>query len=189
MAELTDEEFARYQQLTKLVSTLQSNPESRQHLERGLKVLNPQMTTSEEAVHAIQAPLLAQLEEMRADQKRRDDEAAAARQADAEAAALARLNDGFSRLRNQYGLQPEGEEAVRKLMQERNIFDPEAAFALFERQNPAPRPEHASWTPDTWNYEQDLMPDAKRWFADPDGAADQAVGQVLLEMRRNGSGE
>ena len=187
--ELSDEEHARYLQLTKVVSGLQANPESRQHLERGLKVLNPQMTTSEEAVHAIQAPLLAQIEEMRAEQKRRDDEAAAAATKSAEDAALARMNDGFARLRSQYGVTDTGEAEVRKIMQERNIYDPEAAFALFEKQNPAPRPEHSSWVPDQWNYEQDLMPDSKKWFADPDGAADQAVGQVLLEMRRNGSGE
>lgn len=189
MPELTDEEIAQVQRLQTMVQQLQANPEARAHLERGLKVLNPQLTTTEETIEAIRAPVMSELEQMKAELARRDQEAADRARQEAEQSAISRMNQSFQRLREQFGLTEEGEGKVRELMTQRNIFDPEAAFALFEKQNPTISAEHANWTPDHWNYATDLMPDAKQWFQDPDRAADQAIGQVLTEMRRNGSGE
>lgn len=189
MPELTEEELDVARKAVALIQNLQRNPEARPHFERATKVINPTYVTAEEQVSAIQAPLRAELDEIKAALKAREESDAAAAKKTEEDAYVARVEGAFGRLRQAHGLTDEGEAAVRDLMKTRHIYDPEAAFALFEKQNPAPRPEHASWTPDSWNYERDMTPDPKAWFADPDKAADDMVGQVLLEMRRNGSGE
>jgi hypothetical protein len=183
--ELTDEEAAATKRLFDIVRAIGNNPDARKHFERSLKVLDPKISTSDDVVESVRAPLQEQIDAMR---KERDEErAAAAEQAkkDAEESALARLTDSFGRLREQ-GLTDDGETKVRELMKERGIYDPEAAFALFEKQNPRPTAEQSAWVPDRWQSPVDGMPNAKEWFQDEDRAADDAIGKILAEERKRG---
>jgi hypothetical protein len=76
-------------------------------------------------------------------------------------------------------------DKIKALMVDRNIADPEAAAALFERMNPAPVESRSTWEPDTWNIKDDAVEnDVKGLFADPDRWADREVGKVLADVRR-----
>lgn len=182
--ELTDEEANAARRALQLVAQLNGNPEARRYLENGLKVLNPEVTTSDDVIANIRKPLE---EEIAALKKQREDDIAAKAASDKEAAealALKRMEESFNRLRTNEGLQPEGETKVREIMQSRGIYDPEAAFALFEKQNPRPVSEQASWTPQSWSVEDHVGPSAEDWFKNPDKAQDEAIAAVLTEMRR-----
>lgn len=183
MPEITDQELLAAQRALELIKNLAQNPEARGPFERALKVLDPRVETSEEAAARAAAPFVQRIETLEKTLNERAEADAKEREERSTMEAMNRLNDGFAKLRSA-GLTDEGEEAVKKLMKERTIPDPEAAFALYQRQNPPARAEESAWTPPQWNYEEDLMPDAKDWFQNPDKAESQAIGQVLLEMRR-----
>lgn len=185
MPEITDQELLTAQRLTKLVQELGTKPGAKAHFQRALKELDPTVVTDEDVAAQITKPYLEEIEALK---KRFDDREEADRKASEERAereALQSLEAKFGRLRDA-GVTDEGMEKIKALMQERTIPDPEAAFALFERNNPPAPSEQASYKPQSWNYEGDLMPDSKAWFNDPDGAEEQAIGQVLLEERRRG---
>lgn len=183
MPEITDEELAAAQRAFALLKQLGSNPDSRPHFERSLKIIDPRIETQEEAAAKIAAPYVAQMEDMKKRLDARDQADAAAAEKRQEDDAMSRLTDGFERLRKE-GLTEEGEEKVKRLMVDRNIADPEAAFAYFQRKNPPARAETSAYTPSHWNYETDAMPDTAAWFKNPDKAEDDAIGQVLMEMRQ-----
>lgn len=182
--ELTDEEAAAARRAVQIVAALQNSPEARPYLESGLKVLDPKFTTSADAAERITAPLKAEIEAMRAEREAEKLASETARKEREDAEILGRMEAAFSRLRSQ-GLTAEGEERVKEIMRDRTIPDPEAAFALFERQNPKPIHEESSWTPDRWNYDTDAVGDTtKALFANPEKWGDDMIGQVLLDERR-----
>lgn len=188
MPELSDNDFAAAQRAVQILQQLSTNPESRADFERSLKKLDPKIRTREDEANELTAPLREQIEAMQkamADREERDAKAIEDRLSNE---AMAKLNEGFARLRAQ-GVQPEGEEVIKKIMVDRNIPDPEAAFALFERNNPKPSSDAASYTPDYWNYEKDSVVDNKLLFANPDKWEDETIGQVLMEERRKGGGD
>ena len=95
------------------------------------------------------------------------------------------MESAFQKIRDRESIQEKGEQEIRQLMLDRNIADPEAAFALWERNNPKPSQETASWEPDSWAYDQKAVAvDVEGLFKAPDRWADQEVSNVLREMRR-----
>lgn len=186
MPEITDEELLAARRAVQIIAALNSNPESRVDFQRSLKKLDPTVRTQEEEHAEITKPLREQIEAMQTAMKERDERETKERDERVEAAAMQRLTDGFSRLRAQHGLTAEGEEKVKQIMTERTIPDPEAAFALFERQNPKPAPEQAGWVPDRWNYDTDTVADTALLFKDPEKWGDDTIGQILMEERRKG---
>lgn len=183
--ELTDDELRAARTAVGLIQELTKNPDARAHLERGLKVLKPELTTSEDVAAAIRQPLQVEIEALKKREQEREEAAAKLLKETAEADAMRRLEAGFERLRKQEGLTAEGEEKVRQIMKDRQTYDPEAAFAYFERNNPKPVAAESSWTPSHWNYQKDAVEDTKALFADPESWGDETAGQVLLEMRRS----
>lgn len=188
MPEITDQELEAAKKAIALLQTLQGNPESRAHFERSLKVVDPKYETAEDQAARLTKPYEEKLEAFEKRWAERDESEQKAK-ADAEAAeAEAKLNSGFDRLRKD-GVTDEGMEKITALMKERTIPDPEAAYALWQRQNPPPPAEQSAYKPQAWDLEGDLMPNSEEWFMDPDGAEDRAIGQVLLEERRRSGGE
>jgi hypothetical protein len=187
--EFTDEEALAARRAIQLIQQLSGNPESRGHLQRSLKVLDPKIETDDDVRERNAKPYVEEIAALRAKFDEREARDAAEREERTNNEALQRLNDGFSRLRTTQGLTPEGEEKLKQIMTEKTIPDPEVAFAYFERQNPKPAAEQPGWTPDRWNYQDDLMPDNKAWITDPEKAADDAIGQILMEERRNARGD
>jgi hypothetical protein len=184
MAEVDDAVFEQMQRGMALLQTLASDPKSKRDFERVVKKIRPDVQTTDDVAEEIAAPYVAQIGELSGQmkafltaQEERDAKATENQQ-------IAAMNEAFGRLRSQ-GLQEEGEEAVKKLMVDRNIADPEAAFALFERQNPKPAPGAASWEPDSWNFrERAVDTDIDGLYSDPDLWGDKMVGKVLSEMRQ-----
>ena len=104
--------------------------------------------------------------------------------ASADAAANASLSEAFVKLRAE-GLTEAGEAEVKKAMVERNIADPYAAFALWERNNPKPPEGLAAWEPDSWNFAKNAVGrNVDELFKNPDLWADEEVGHVLADLRR-----
>lgn len=184
MPEISDADLLAYQRAVQLIDGIGRHPEARADLQRAVKKLKPDYVTEEDQRAAILAPINNEVEALKKQIADRDAAEAKAKQDAADADALTRMESSFQRLRDTTGLQPAGEERVREIMKERNIFDPEAAFALFERQNPKPQTDHSAWSPPSWNFETEVMPDAKDWFVNTDQAEESAIGQVLLEMRK-----
>lgn len=184
MAEISDETLAQLQKGMALLQKLSTDPTTRRDFERVVKKAHPEVETSDDVAAEVAKPYVEkieamgnQLSEFLTSQQKRDQEAADARQ-------LSEMDTAFGRLRSQ-GLQDEGVEHVKKLMIERNIADPEAAFALFERQNPKPATSAASWEPDSWGItENPVERDVKGLFESPDRWADVEVHNVLAEMRK-----
>lgn len=185
MADLSDEDIALHQRATRLLQVLNAHPEGRKHLEASLKAVDPKIKTTDETVHELVEPHLEVVkslaEELKAEREARATERAEQKAADEQA----RYDAAFNRLRVNDGVTDEGEAAIRKLMVDRNIADPEAAFALFQKQNPVVEVTSASYEPQHWNFENNAVAtDVDGLWKDPDRWADQETGRILTDMRK-----
>lgn len=186
MAEIDDTPLETLQRGWALLQSLSSGQATKRGFERLVKQIHPEVQTTDDVAQEVAAPYVEQIQGLQGKldafltaQQARDAKAVESQQA-------ADLNAAFGRLRAQ-GLQDEGVEHVQKLMIDRNIADPEAAFALFERQNPKPAQTAAAWEPDSWNIESTAVErDVKGLFENPDRWADVEVHNVLREMRQVG---
>lgn len=180
---LTREQLTTLQRGQLLLQKLAQGPTKRR-FENIVKEVVPEVETTDDQIAEYAAPYVEQLE---ATNKRLEDflEAQTKERNDsAEAAAAAKLSADFAQMR-QEGLTEEGEAKVREIMVERNVADPWAAFALWEKNNPKPPEGRASWEPDSWNLELNAVGrDNDGLFKNPDQWTDQEVHNVLAEMRR-----
>lgn len=186
--ELPEEDANTLARGMKLLQTLNSNPAARPLLEKAIKAVDPNVRTTEEQVSELLAPQISVVNKIAEELKAEREERAAERQRDTEAAAERAMNDAFSHLRAREGLTEDGERAVKELMVDRKIADPAAAFALFQKQNPTPSVSEPSYVPQTWDFEKAAVDnDVAGLFSAPDRWADQQVGQILTEMRKEGA--
>jgi hypothetical protein len=124
------------------------------------------------------------LEDFLAEQKKEREDAEQARlQAD--------FNSRWAGVVKDYELTAEGEEKLEQLMKDRKIADPEAAAALYFRQNPPPAAPitPASIAPQGWARDMGIQhadddTDSKFLISNPDGWADKEAAAVLTEVRR-----
>lgn len=188
MPEITDEEFNAAKRAVQILQQLSTNPEARTDFERSLKKLDPKIRTREDEAAELTKPYADQLAALQARLDARDEADKKAEEDRASNESMMKLTEGFGRLK-QAGLTTEGEEAVKQIMLDRNIPDPEAAFALFERQNPKPVSENSAWTPEHWKYDTDSVVDTALLFKNPDRWEDETIGQVLMEERRRPGGD
>lgn len=184
MPEITDQELALYRNGMALLQKLDANAEAKPFLERAIKTVMPNVQTEEDIAARFTAPLTekvtgleTQLNAALAGLKQRDDDAATAQ-------ITGQLTDAFSRLQAD-GYTPEGLEKIKTLMVERKIADPEAAAALFDRQNPKPAVDNPAFAPSTWEIDSTAAPgiDTKALFANEERWADQEAVNVLNEIR------
>ena len=192
MATIDDAQLDALVKAAQLLQSLQTNPNAVAHLERAIKVVHPQVETSEELAARQAKPLIEPMQQRIDELQARFDERVAAEEERTRAAQLAyaekQIEATFTRLREKDGYTAEGIEKIKELMVQRSIADPDAAAALFDRMNPAPKQEQAAWEPQRWNLQDSAVEgDVKGLFADPDKWADNAVGQVLLEERQRTS--
>jgi hypothetical protein len=194
MATIPDEQLDALVKAGQLLQTLQSNPHALAHLEAAVKVVNPNVETSAEVAARQARPLIEPLEQqLQAVQQKLDQRIAAddERESNRQSAlAEASMSQSFRRLQDNDGYTTDGIEKIKQLMVDRNIADPDAAAALFDRMNPPAKQEQAAWEPQHWNLQDNAVEgDVKSLFADPDKWADNTVGQVLLEERRRSAQE
>jgi hypothetical protein len=183
MPQISEEDFATLVRARDFLQEAATKPETRRAFEKMAKALRPDIQTTEDLAAEAAAPYL---DEMKASQKRMDDwieEQRAKEKAAEDAAADRKLNDAFGRLQAD-GYTAEGLEKIKKMMMDRNIPDPEAAAALFDKMNPKPMEGVSSWEPDHWDFEANAVDrDVKGLFSNPDKWADREVYSVLAEMR------
>lgn len=95
----------------------------------------------------------------------------------------------WSKTVKDYSLTAEGEEKLVKFMQVRRLHDPEAAAALYYKQNPEPAAPSvpSSIGPDRWGIGPLPGEDektSKLLLSDPTAWADNEAAAVLTEVRR-----
>ena len=187
--EIDEAEYATLSAAKKLLEQMNGDPTGRKHLTAGIKVLYPNTRTEEDIAAEVAAPYIGEvkatasrMEEMLAKLEARD-AAAIERQT------ISEMDASFTRLKSDFGYNDEGIEKVKRLMVDRNIPDPEAAAALFERQNPKPSEAKSSWEPALWDFKENAVDvDVAGLFANPDKWEDQMIGRVLLEERSRNNG-
>lgn len=186
MADITirQEDFDGLQRAAALLQKMSNGP-SKRTFEKLVKEIVPEVSTTQDIVDEAAAPYI---EELRATKARMDEYIAAQEERETRAAANhadAELASTFGTMKAN-GLTDKGEEAVRQLMVDRNIADPHAALALFEKQNPPTSQATSSWEPDSWNLaERAVDRDIEGLFRSPDSWADAEVSNVLADLRRN----
>jgi len=182
--EIEESELEQLQKAYGLLSELSTKPDAKRHFERALKTVVPTVETDDDREALAQElakphldkieALTGKIEEMfKRDEDRRAEDAKRAEEAD--------LMGRFGRLAAQEGLTEEGLERVKKLMLERSIPDPEAAFALLKRNEP--EPVVRTWQ--STRFDNDFgqkTTDLKKLFADEDRWLDEEIGNIMDEF-------
>ena len=187
MAEISDEQLAVFQRGMSLLQEMSSKPNTRRDFERLVKQLRPDVETTDDVAARVAEPYVAELKETRekldaflTGQQERE-RLAAEREADQARDAA------FSRLQTS-GYTEDGRGAIKQLMVDRNIADPEAAAALFDRMNPKPVEGTSSWEPANWDIRgRAVEHDVDGLFKDADRWADGRIHEILRE-ERSGNG-
>lgn len=144
MPETAADDPARAQEraLLGLLNQVWTDPKVGSAVRKRAKELNPQITIPDEhpvavqanermdALEAQNAALQKMLDEQRAERERRDQEA--------------KLREGIGRAQDRFRLTDDGVAGTIKLMQDRQIADPEAAAALFVDSLPKAKPTQGS---------------------------------------------
>lgn len=115
---------------SQLLDQLQAHPKTRRPFQQAVKEIHPDTITDEDRLK--DAPEIQKLTSL---EQRFDD--FLKKQSDKETDGA--MSAAFDRLKTQQSFTDEGIESVKRLMVERKIPDPEAAAALWEKQNP-PKP-------------------------------------------------
>lgn len=183
MAEVSDSELAILRNSFKLIQDLDKDPAAKAHLERAIKVVKPDVQTDEDKATQIVQPILDRMEKELAARDERIEKLVNSASEQEQTRQIAEIDGAFTRLASQ-GYTDDGIAKIKQLMVDRKIADPEAAAALFDRQNPPAPAEQPGWTPDHWNMEETVTPtNVKELFANEDKWADKMAAQVLNEIR------
>lgn len=184
MAEIDDSQLETLQRGFALLQKLSTNPKTQRAFEGVLKLDNPELQTTDDLAASVAKPYLDKVEAVASSIEDRlkalDEREAKAK----DAQELRETDEAFGRLRTA-GYQDDGIDKIKQLMVERRIADPEAAAALFDRQNPKVDNRPSAWEPDSWNYHENAVDnDMDGLLKNPDKWADKQVALVLNEMRR-----
>lgn len=176
--------LAVQQRALALLQQIDANPDAKVHLERAIKAAVPGTVTDEDRAQQLTAPVLEQVKgiEAKLDEFLTSQKSAA--EAAADAAAQRSLDEQFSALR-QRGYTDEGIGRIKQLMLDRTIADPEAAALLFDKLNPPPPAEHASYSPQGWDIGAAAAnsDDLKLLFTNEDAWEDRKIAETLNEIR------
>lgn len=182
--EIEESELATLQAGRKLLEQINGDPKTRSLLTKAIKAHYPNTRTEEDIAAEVAQPYIEEVKGISAQLQAQLDKLTERDKADADGRALGTMNAAFDRLRTTSGYNDDGIENIKKLMVERNIPDPEAAAALFERLNPAPPQGRSSWEPDSWNFKENAVDnDIEGLFRDPELWGDKMIGKILLEER------
>jgi HD superfamily phosphohydrolase len=180
--EIDEAELVELQRAHALLSELSTKPEAKKNFERALKTIVPTIETDEDRqllAEQLAAPHISRVNET-ADRlekllKAQEDRETVIKSREVEQG----LENAFSKVRKM-GFNDEGLEAVKRLMVERQIADPEAAAALIRMNEPVQ--EVRSWQSPMYNPSEGVT-DVKKLFADEDRWLDDEIGATLRDMR------
>lgn len=189
--EIDEVEYNRLKGVADLAAQIHKNPEGRVLLERAHRTVNPKASApSIEQEERMAAPLnevqkqIAELTSL-VTKKFSDDET------DKKLGALARQQDeAFDRLRNDERYTDAGIEAVRKIMSEKGILDPEVAAAYHARINPpslaTPTGSNSFNLIETFNDESDkALQELMSSQGNSESALNKLVAESLNDFRKS----
>lgn len=182
--QLSDDEYESFRKAYEFLNEAATSATTRRDFEKMAKKLRPDVTTTEEIAMSYAEPVIA---EVRASQDKIDAFLTEQRERDERQtleAADRQRDDAFARLQAG-GYTEDGLEKIKHIMVSRKIADPEAAAALFDRQNPKPmEPIGGAWEPDSWDIKSNAVErDVGALFENPEKWADKEVYSILNEMR------
>lgn len=154
-----------------------TSPKTKRDLQKLVKTVHPNVVTDDDLAEPTIAPLKAELEELKAFKKKYEDDQIESQ-----------FTSKFDQLKKD-GWTEDGIEKLKDLMVKRQIPDVDAAAALFERQNPAPRPLSPAIKSNDWNIGDPGDDKFKRLLEDPDRFARDEAAKVLNEVQQNGKPE
>lgn len=173
MVEISKEELETLKAAYDLQNALYSK--NRKGYEKLTKEVFPEhVRTTEEELNPYFEPLKEKIEELN---KWKENISASARE-------MAE-KEKFASLKKSYGLTDDGEQEIRKMMKERGINDPEAAVALWEKNNPAKSAAENSYSTNPFAVVEGEDDFAKKLNANPDRAAREMAMKTLKELRSN----
>lgn len=159
----------------RLLDGLVSDPRTKKTVENAVKTLIPQVRTSEDEAEPFVAGLRNRVDYLEKKLRKREED-----EQDAE------INSAFDRLSEQ-GVTDDGIEKIKQLMIKRKIADPEAAWALWERQNSNPI-EATGLRPNKWDVKNLTGgTDIEGLMKDPDGWSEREAIKVWDEINRGGA--
>ena len=190
LIEVDEEEYLSSKKLRDTVATWMKNPAARRKLLEANKAADPKAEIPElDQPDPIEAKVTPVLDELKALRKEMAEDKAKREQDEKLNALTSKIESGFRTLRAEHGLTPEGEQQIRKVMEEEGITNVAVAWNHFNAMHPPATPV----TPGIggWNF---LEPEKEAADADyfdklmkSKGENDQlALNQsrsVLSEMR------
>lgn len=183
--ELDDQQYATLQKLAAFTQELATSPKTRRQFERIAKELRPELETTDDIAAEAAKPYVEQLEKTNA---RLDEFLTAQQEREARAAesqADRERDEAFARLRQAGFTEDLGIPAIKQLMIDRKIADPEAAAALYEKMNPPVETGPSAWEPDTFDIRNNAVGnDVEGLFQNEDAWADKEAARTLNEFRQ-----
>jgi len=168
----------------KLLEQINGDPKTRSLLTRAIKAHYPNTRTEEDIAAEVAGPYIEEVKGISAKLQEQLDALTTERTASANERAREQTTAAFDRLRQAHGYNDDGINAIKQLMVDRSIGDPEAAALLFEKQNPQPDQTRSSWEPASWDLKNNAVDyDLEGLWADPEKWSDKMIGKVLLEER------
>lgn len=192
MAELVEidaAELATLKRSKDLLGKLYGDKEIGSVVRRGLKRADPTLNIPEDVADEVSAPINAKIKEIEESNKTLRERLEAKESADKDRDALADIHARINAVASKRKLTDDGKAGMIKLMQERQIADPEAAALLYLDTLPKAQPRRAStMLPGGLNLMQVNDKDdktdaeAQAFWENPEHAADNVVREILNEF-------
>ncbi len=178
MPEISDEQFNLLKGAYDLLSKLEKSKDTARSFHSLVKKVSPDTQVPED----IAAPFV---DEVRSEIKEVKDLVTKRFQEDDDDRENRSLNEIWSSLKKK-GMTDEAKTEVGKLMKDRKIADPEAAFALYREMNP-PAPTLPNMIDSRWGNQsiRGAGESDKLLFEDPDAWARQEASKVIEEFKTN----
>lgn len=172
MPEISEEELTLLRSARGLLDQLMTSPKTKKNIQSLVKTLHPNVVTDEDQAAEVLGPVREEIEALKKWKQDREDK-------DIEG----QFDAKFKALRGE-GFTDDGIEKLKKLMVDRQIPDVEAAVALFERQNPAPKETPDALRSRGWaDIPQGSEDTVKELMADESAWARKEAGKVFDEIR------
>src|ERR1700752_1085485 len=153
LIEVDEEEVRANRKLREQIGAWMKNPVARRKLLEANKAFDPKADIPEldqpDPLEQRVAPLQTSVEELK---KQLAEEKAAREQEKKLSELSAGIERDFDDLRRNHGLLPEGEAAVRKIMEEEGITKPKIAWAHFLREHPPQTPVATGASSGPWDF-------------------------------------
>ena len=187
--EVDEEDFRANAKLRETIGAWMKNPTARRKLLEANRAFDPKAEIPElDQPDPFEQRLSPVMEKVTRLEKELADERAAKEQKDSLSALTTRIDRGFEKLRREERLTAAGEEAVRKLMEEEGITNPEIAWSHFQRLHP-PQEVVTPGGGGAWNFMEppaDDQADLKRLIETKGDSAqlvDKMARDALAEIR------